>query len=71
MKTKFLLPLLLRLTLGVALLAAALGGLEALELASRPEGKAATTTDVALAGLASVPVAAPWVLQVTALLRGR
>lgn len=70
-KTKFLLPLMLRLALCAAVVAAAWGGLEALEVASRTDPKTPVSPDMALAGLAQVPVATPLVLQLTALLRKR
>lgn len=71
MKTKFLLPLILRLALCAAVVAAAWGGLEALELASRTDAKPPGSPEMALAGLTRVPVATPLVLQLTALLRKR
>lgn len=71
MKTKFLLPLIVRLALCAVVAAAAWGGLEALDLASRTESKSPVSPDMALAGLTQVPVATPFLLQLTALLRGR
>lgn len=71
MKTKFLIPLILRLALCAAVVAAAWGGLEALEVASRVDSKAPGSPEMALAGLAHVPVATPLVLQLTELLRKR
>lgn len=70
-KTKFLPQLLARSALCAALAAAAWVGLESLEFAARSENGASATTDIAMASLAKVPVAAPWVLQLSALLRGR
>lgn len=71
MKTKFLLPLILRLALCAAVVAAAWGGLEALEVASRTDSKTPVSPEMALAGLTHVPVAMPLVVQLTALLRKR
>ncbi|MBI2512704.1 MAG: hypothetical protein HYV96_12050 [Opitutae bacterium] len=71
MKTKFLPQLLARVALCAALAAAAWAGLESLEFAARSENGAAASADIAMTSLAKVPVAAPWVLQLTALLRGR
>lgn len=70
-KTKFLPQLLLRIALCAVLGAAAWVGLGSLETDARADGDASASTDIAMAGLATVPVAAPWLLQLSALLRGR
>jgi hypothetical protein len=69
--TKSLLQLLARLALCAAIVGAVWGGLNTLEVASRTEIDATASTEAALANLAKVPVAAPLVLQLTVLLRGR
>lgn len=71
MKTKFLPQLLLRIALCAVLGALAWVGLGSLEFAARAEDDASASTEIAMAGLATVPVAAPWLLQLNALLRGR
>lgn len=71
MKTKLLLPLIARLALCAAVVAAAWGGLQALEIASHTDSKTPVSADMALAGLTQVPVATPLMLQLAALLRER
>ncbi|MBI5423011.1 MAG: hypothetical protein HZA32_02920 [Opitutae bacterium] len=70
MKTNSVLRLLARATLCAAAAALAWGWIAALEQPPRPE-ISGESADLVIAGVARVPLAAPWVVQMTSLLRAR
>ncbi|MBX3738655.1 MAG: hypothetical protein KF715_18315 [Candidatus Didemnitutus sp.] len=70
MKTNSVLRLLVRVALCVAAAALAWGWIAALEQPPRSEASGGSA-DMVIAGMARVPLAAPWVVQVSSLLRAR